>query len=175
MMRLALRTIGLGVLLSSTAWAQPAEGPNPDQAITDEGDPDSDEATTDEGNSGPGEVDPPQQAAAEGPGAAVAAPDEGGVAPDASTSEGGGDGPRFRFGVAAGAGLLSASDDFGNSASGTYYGLDLRFGAQISDLIGVYACLSLGATASTSEAKLDLEDSSVQPQWLISPFSIAFS
>jgi hypothetical protein len=43
-----------------------------------------------------------------------------------------------------GAGLLSVSDDLGNSASGGYYGLDLHLGAQINDMIGVYAVPQLG-------------------------------
>jgi hypothetical protein len=55
------------------------------------------------------------------------------------TSEAGGDGGRFRFGVAAGAGPLST-----DGLSLTYYGVDLRFGWQISDNLGVYAQPQLG-------------------------------
>ncbi len=49
------------------------------------------------------------------------------------------DGGRFRFGVAGGAGKLSA-DPFDM----TYYGVDLRFGWQVNDAIGVYAQPQLG-------------------------------
>jgi len=44
---------------------------------------------------------------------------------------------RFRFGVSGGIGFFTASDDF-NSVSCTYYGLDLRFGAQINNMFAVY-------------------------------------
>lgn len=138
MMRVILRAMGVSVLLSSTAWAQGAEEPATDEAPADE-------AATDEGT--PFVADSEEDAAEE-PAAAEEAPAAvapAGAAPaDASTSEGGGDGTRFRFGVALGGGLLSVSDDFDNSASGAYYGLDLRFGAQINDMIGVYAVPQLG-------------------------------
>jgi hypothetical protein len=55
------------------------------------------------------------------------------------------DGPRFRFGVAAGMGFFTAASEVGSSEiSCTYYGGDLRLGAQINDLIGVYAQPTLG-------------------------------
>ena len=55
------------------------------------------------------------------------------------------DGLRFRFGVAAGIGFFTAADEAGTAEiSCTYYGADLRLGAQINDLIGVYAQPVLG-------------------------------
>lgn len=57
----------------------------------------------------------------------------------ASSSETGAEGGRFRFGVAAGGGPLSA-----DGLDLTYYGVDLRFGWQLSDAIGVYAQPQLG-------------------------------
>ncbi|HSC86167.1 MAG TPA: hypothetical protein VLC09_02810, partial [Polyangiaceae bacterium] len=86
--------------------------------------------------------------------AAETAPAEGTeeAAPAATESEekssgspsGDADGARFRFGVAGGGGFLSGSDSFGGSATYGYGGMDLRFGAQINDLIGVYAQPQLG-------------------------------
>jgi hypothetical protein len=57
----------------------------------------------------------------------------------AMTSEAGEDGGRFRFGVAAGAGSLSA-----DNIDMTYYGVDLRFGWQVNDALGVVATPQLG-------------------------------
>lgn len=55
------------------------------------------------------------------------------------------DGMRFRFGVAGGIGFFSAQAESGGpKVSCTYYGADLRLGAQINDLIGVYAQPTLG-------------------------------
>lgn len=55
------------------------------------------------------------------------------------------DGARFRFGVAAGVGFFTAASEVGNAkVSCTYYGLDLRFGAQINNMFGVYAQPTLG-------------------------------
>lgn len=55
------------------------------------------------------------------------------------------DGVRFRFGVAAGVGFFTASSEVGDAeVSCTYYGGDLRLGAQINDLVGVYAQPTLG-------------------------------
>jgi hypothetical protein len=55
------------------------------------------------------------------------------------SSEAGGDGGRFRFGVAAGAGPLSA-----DGLNMTYYGVDLRFGWQLNDAMAVYGQPQLG-------------------------------
>lgn len=58
----------------------------------------------------------------------------------AENSKAGGDGGRFRFGISGGPGMFSAKPKGGGTgASFTYGGLDLRFGAQLNDLIGVYA------------------------------------
>lgn len=54
------------------------------------------------------------------------------------------DGARFRFGVAGGPGLL-----FIDSTVLGYGGVDLRLGAQINDLIGIYVQPQLGAYAGT--------------------------
>jgi hypothetical protein len=55
------------------------------------------------------------------------------------------DGPRFRFGVAAGLGFFTAQSEVGpGKVSCTYYGGDLRLGAQINDLFGVYVQPTLG-------------------------------
>ena len=55
------------------------------------------------------------------------------------------DGVRFRFGVAGGIGFFTAASEGGEAeVSCTYYGADLRFGAQINDLFGVYAQPTLG-------------------------------
>lgn len=65
--------------------------------------------------------------------------------PAADTSSAVKDGLRFRFGVQGGAGFFTAASEAGNAeVSCTYYGSDLRFGAQINDLIGVYAQPTLG-------------------------------
>jgi hypothetical protein len=72
-------------------------------------------------------------------------------APAASAAAGGDtksavvDGLRFRFGVAGGIGFFTAASEAGNAeVSCTYYGADLRLGAQINDLFGVYAQPTLG-------------------------------
>jgi len=79
------------------------------------------------------------------PAAAEAAPAEA-AAPAAAPANGGvPDGVRFRFGVGGGIGFFSAASEVGPAkVSCTYYGSDLRFGAQINNLIGVYAQPTLG-------------------------------
>jgi hypothetical protein len=55
------------------------------------------------------------------------------------------DGVRFRFGVSGGLGFFTAASEVGSAkVSCKYYGVDLRFGAQINNLIGVYAQPTLG-------------------------------
>ena len=54
------------------------------------------------------------------------------------------DGMRFRFGVSGGPGLFTLKDDFGNKVGVTYGGVDLRLGAQINNMIGIYAQPVLG-------------------------------
>ena len=76
-----------------------------------------------------------EKAAAEMPAPAAGAATNGGLA----------DGVRFRFGVGGGIGFFSAATETGNDkVSCTYYGTDLRFGAQVNNLIGVYAQPTLG-------------------------------
>jgi hypothetical protein len=48
------------------------------------------------------------------------------------------DGPRFRFGVSSGAGPITGDYHF------FYAGTELRFGAQLNDLLGVYVQQQLG-------------------------------
>jgi len=62
--------------------------------------------------------------------------------PSEPTAAGDADGARFRWGIAGGGGLVSVS----NVTLG-YGGMDLRFGAQINDMIGVYAQPQLGVYA----------------------------
>ena len=70
------------------------------------------------------------------------------VPPPAPAGDTGGavpDGVRFRFGVDGGVGFFKVADQGGSTkVSCTYFGVDLRFGAQINDLIGVYAQPALG-------------------------------
>ncbi|MDF3067284.1 MAG: hypothetical protein K0R38_2885 [Polyangiaceae bacterium] len=55
------------------------------------------------------------------------------------------DGARFRFGVAGGMGFFTAANEIGNAkVNCTYYGVDLRFGAQINNMFGVYAQPTIG-------------------------------
>jgi hypothetical protein len=55
------------------------------------------------------------------------------------------DGARFRFGVSGGFGFFTAASEVGTAkVSCTYYGADLRLGAQINDLFGIYAQPTLG-------------------------------
>lgn len=55
------------------------------------------------------------------------------------------DGARFRFGIAGGMGFFTAASEVGSAkVSCTYYGLDLRFGAQINNMFAVYAQPTLG-------------------------------
>lgn len=85
------------------------------------------------------EAAPAEAAPAATPAPAAAAPAGG------DTSSAVADGVRFRFGVAAGIGFFTASDEADTAkVSCTYYGADLRLGAQINDLFGVYAQPTLG-------------------------------
>lgn len=79
------------------------------------------------------------------PAAEEAAP-AGAPAPAVAASNAGvADGLRFRFGVGGGIGFFTAASAVGNAkVSCTYYGSDLRFGAQVNDLIAVYAQPTLG-------------------------------
>lgn len=67
------------------------------------------------------------------------------AASESATSNAAPDGGRFRFGVAGGMGFFTAASEVGNAkVSCTYYGTDLRFGAQINHMFGVYAQPTLG-------------------------------
>jgi hypothetical protein len=64
---------------------------------------------------------------------------------DGNASSAVADDVRFRFGVAGGVGFFTAATETGTAkVSCTYYGVDLRFGAQINDMFGVYAQPTLG-------------------------------
>lgn len=92
---------------------------------------------------GPAATDEPAAASAEAA-PAPAAPSAVAVA-DGDASSAVADGARFRFGVSGGAGFFTAASEVGSAkVSCTYYGLDLRFGAQINNMFGVYAQPTLG-------------------------------
>jgi len=77
--------------------------------------------------------------------AGEAAPAPASPASTAAAANGAADGVRFRFGVNGGLGFFSVANEVGQGkASCTYYGTDLRLGAQINNLIGVYAQPALG-------------------------------
>lgn len=80
-----------------------------------------------------------EAAPAEEPAPAPAAAEEAPAEAKGETSADGADGTRFRFGVAAGLGMM-----FSSVPTFTYSGVDLRFGAQINDMIAVYAVPQLG-------------------------------
>jgi hypothetical protein len=66
------------------------------------------------------------------------------------------DGARFRFGVSGGMGFFTAASEVGAAkVSCTYYGVDLRFGAQINDMFGVYAQPTLGYYTANGGGALD--------------------
>lgn len=73
-------------------------------------------------------------------------------APTAATEQP--DGGRMRWGVSAAAGLESVADTVGGSASGMMYGLDVRLGYQISNLLALYVPLhlSFGSLATSGGA-----------------------
>lgn len=84
---------------------------------------------------------PAAKEAAPAEASAPAAPAAGGV----DTSSAAADGPRFRFGVSGGAGFFTAASEVGPSkVSCTYFGTDLRLGAQVNNLFGIYAQPTLG-------------------------------
>jgi hypothetical protein len=88
------------------------------------------------------EVDGPDWQAAEEEAPAPTAP-EGHI--KLASSEEGADGGRFRFGISGGLGFFTATPENGTGeASFTYGGIDMRFGWQINDLVGVYAQPTLG-------------------------------
>jgi hypothetical protein len=85
---------------------------------------------------------------AKAPAAEEAAPAEAATpapAPAVNASSSVTDGVRFRFGVSGGVGFFTAKNDAGTAkVSCTYFGTDLRFGAQINNNWGVYAQPTLG-------------------------------
>jgi len=85
----------------------------------------------------PAEPAAPPTTEAAGPVVAVPAP------PPAAAGGAVTDGVRFRFGVDGGIGFFTVSSG-SQSLSAMYYGVDLRFGAQINHLVGVYAQPVLG-------------------------------
>lgn len=87
----------------------------------------------------PAEEAPAEEAPAEEEPAEEEPADEAKDKSGGTTSKDGGDGGRFRFGVAGGLGPLS-----GAGLNLTYYGVDLRFGWQINNAIGVYAVPQMG-------------------------------
>ncbi len=72
--------------------------------------------------------------------------------PSGKSSKEGADGVRFRFGVQAGAGpMMGKIKDFDQKYNFTYGGVDLRFGAQINDMIGVYVQPQMGIYAGKKD------------------------
>jgi hypothetical protein len=102
------------------------------------------------------EQEAPEESAPEAPAgqpeaASTAEPE---AANAADNSKAGGDGGRFRFGISGGPSFFSVKDDFGNKVSLTYGGMDLRFGMQVNDLLGVYAQPVLGFYGANSPGVL---------------------
>jgi len=81
------------------------------------------------------EADPPIEA----PPAEESVPDQASSATGSDSS----DGARRRRLTAAMGGLESVSDDYGNKLSAPMGGLDVAFGTQINDIIGIYVPLHL--------------------------------
>jgi len=130
MSHLVVEGLVVAVVLTASAVAQ-AQGAEPEAAGTP---PATGEAAPAE--AAPAATPAPAPAAAPAPAPAAAAG-------DANKAEM--DGVRFRFGVAAGLGFFSVgSEAGGEKVSFTYYGGDLRFGAQINHLFGVYVQPTLG-------------------------------
>jgi hypothetical protein len=122
--------LAIAVVFTASAVAQ-AQEPAPDATGTP---PAAAEAA-------PAEAATPAPAAAAPATPAPAAPPAASPAPAAPAV----DGFRFRFGVAGGFGFFTAQSELGGAkVSCTYYGADLRLGAQINDLIGVYVQPTLG-------------------------------
>jgi hypothetical protein len=123
-MKLRVSVLSMMLVLSSTLAAF---GQEPEEAIAEEGTVDA-EATDTDAEAPPVE-EPAEVATVEEP--TTLAPSGG--------SASGADGPRFRFGIAGGAGPM-LGDNWGT----VYGGLDMRFGAQVSDLLGIYLQPQLG-------------------------------
>lgn len=124
-MNVRVSVLSMMVVLSSSLVAF---GQEPEEAVAEEGTIDA--AATDE-SAEARTVEEPTEVAAP-----AAAPAE---APAATSSANGDDGARFRFAVAGGPGMM-----FGDGFSLGYGGVDLRFGAQINDMIGIYLQPQLG-------------------------------
>lgn len=115
-MKIGIGVLGVLVAMTSTVVAHAQE----DDAMGDGGDESVVDALSDEDAA-------PAEEAVSG---------DGDAAPAAESRGGGG---RFRFGIAGGAGPLSA-----DNLDMTYYGMDLRLGWQINDELGVYVQPQLG-------------------------------
>lgn len=123
-MKLRVSVLSMMLVLSSTLAAF---GQEPEEAVAEDGAVDA-EATDADAEAPPVE-EPAEVATVEQP--TTLAP--------AGSSASGADGPRFRFGIAAGAGPM-----LGENWSTVYGGLDMRFGAQVNDLLGIYLQPHLG-------------------------------
>ena len=115
-------------------------------------------------------TDEPPAAEGAAPAAATPAPPPPAAvaATGGDTSSAVADGVRFRFGVSGGIGFFTAANEVGPAkVSCTYYGIDLRFGAQINNLIGVYAQPTLGYyTTGDAGGLADLDRPRPRPQQL---------
>jgi len=118
MNQFVVRGLSLAIVLTGSALAEAQEG---EPAAT--------------GEPAPAEEAAPAEAATAAPAPAAGADTSSAVA----------DGTRFRFGVSGGAGFFTAASEVGSAkVSCTYYGADLRLGAQVNNMIGVYAQPTLG-------------------------------
>jgi hypothetical protein len=139
MSHIAVQGLAIAVVLTATAIAQAQEAP-PDAT-----------GTPPEGAAAPADAAPaPEPAATPAPAPApVPAPTPAPEPPRAPA-----DGARFRFGVSGGFGFFTAKAEVGpGEVSCKYYGGDLRLGAQINHLLGVYVQPTLGYyTADTNFA-----------------------
>lgn len=127
-MKLALGGLGLAFALTTSGVALAQDDMGDDGAMAEDDAMPEDDAMADETTA--------EEAPAEEP-VAEEAKDDGPV--DGASSKDGGDGGRFRFGVAGGAGPLSIA-----GLGLTYFGVDMRFGWQINNAIGVYAVPQMG-------------------------------
>ena len=129
MRHLAIEGLVIAWVLTGSAIAQ-AQEPAPDATGTP---PAAEEAA------------PAEASTTDAPAPAAAAPAPTPAPAGDDTKSAVVDGLRFRFGVSASYGFFTAASEVGSAeVSFTYYGSDLRLGAQINDLVGVYAQPTLG-------------------------------
>jgi len=134
--RVSTAAIIVGLLQTSVAFGQDPAATDP-AAGEGMADPAAEEAAAE-----PPPVEEPAPVAEETAAPAEAAPAAASGKPNSAAGD---DGVRFRFGVSGGAGIIAS--DFGTWG---YGGVDLRFGAQVTDMIAIYAQPTLGGYGGTS-------------------------